>query len=417
MGSLLTAVQGLIERIGIVASDSPEERIRKAVLVASAIMISTAAVPWGIIYVLFGEPQAGLIPLAYVAVSSLSITIFAFTRKFRWFRFTQLTLILFLPFLLMEMLGGFVPGSGVILWALLCPLGAVMFTDRKQAAWWLLAYIALVFVSGSLELGGADRNNLPDALISAFFVMNVLGPSLIVFVLLRYFASQKDSALTLLNVEQEKSQSLLLNVLPAEIAEELKNSDHTIAQYHEAVSVLFADVVGSTSLTVEYEPQRMVEMLNEVFSYFDMLTNKYGLEKIRTIGDNYMVAAGVPMPRDDHAIALANMALDMNAYISRRPATSATPLKFRTGMNTGPVVAGVIGQQKFHYDIWGDAVNIASRMESLGVPGKIQITREMYELLRGEFVCVPRGVVDIKGKGELETWWLEGRKQDSHPPK
>ncbi|MDP6512815.1 MAG: adenylate/guanylate cyclase domain-containing protein, partial [SAR202 cluster bacterium] len=226
--------------------------------------------------------------------------------------------------------------------------------------------------------------------------------------MLQYFSNQKDSAMALLSDEQAKSESLLLNVLPAEIAEELKTSDRTIAQHHDAVSVLFADVVGSTSLTVEYEPTRMVEMLNVVFSYFDTLTDKYGLEKIRTIGDNYMVASGVPKSRDDHAVALANMALDMNAYVTQNPA-GATPLKFRIGMNTGSVVAGVIGQQKFHYDIWGDSVNTASRMESHGEPGKIQITREMYEALGNGFVCVPRGVVDIKGKGEMETWWLEGR--------
>jgi guanylate cyclase len=149
-------------------------------------------------------------------------------------------------------------------------------------------------------------------------------------------------------------------------------------------------------------------MLNVVFSYFDTLTDKYGLEKIRTIGDNYMVASGVPSARDDHAIALANMALEMNSYIIHHP-DGATPLQFRIGMNTGSVVAGVIGQQKFHYDIWGDSVNTASRMESHGEPGKIQITREMYEILGDEFDCVSRGFVDIKGKGEMETWWLEGR--------
>ena len=171
---------------------------------------------------------------------------------------------------------------------------------------------------------------------------------------------------------------------------------------------MFADVVGSTSLTVEYEPERMVEMLNVVFSFFDRPTDEYGLEKIRTIGRNYMVASGVPKSRDDHAIALANMALDMNAYIAHKP-DGATPLKFRIGMNNCSVVAGVIGQQKFHYDIGGDSVNTARRMESHGEPGKIQITRERYELLGDDFVYSPRGVVDIKGKGEMETWWLEGR--------
>jgi guanylate cyclase len=308
----------------------------------------------------------------------------------------------------MELLGGFILGSGVITWALLGPLGALMFADRKQAFWWLGAYGLLVLVSGVLEFSGEEGNHLPTAVVNAFFVMNVLGPSVVAFFMLQYFSNQKDSAMAMLHEEQAKSENLLLNVLPAEIAEELKNTNRTVAKRHEAVSVLFADVVGSTSLTVKYEPERMVEMLNVVFSYFDTLTDKYGLEKIRTIGDNYMVASGVPSPRDDHAIALANMALDMNSYITHHP-DGATPLQFRIGMNTGSVVAGVIGQQKFHYDIWGDSVNTASRMESHGEPGKIQITREMYEVIGDEFVCVPRGLVDIKGKGEMETWWLEGR--------
>lgn len=408
MGNLLTSASRFIERIGIVKSDSPDERIRKTMLVAFAMMIGSAAVVWGVIYVLFDEPLAGSIPLIYAMGSFVSVTVFAFTKKFRWFRFTQLLLVLLLPFALMEVLGGFVLGSAVIIWALLCPLGALMFAERKQAVWWLLTYGFLLLVSGVLEFSGDGENHLPKAVVNAFFVMNVLGPSLIAFFMLQYFSGQKDSAMALLSDEQAKSESLLLNVLPAEIAEELKRTNRTVAQHHDAVSILFADVVGSTSLTVEYEPERMVEMLNVVFSYFDTLTDKYGLEKIRTIGDNYMVASGVPRPRDDHAIALANMALDMNAYITHKP-DGATPLRFRIGMNTGSVVAGVIGQQKFHYDIWGDSVNTASRMESHGEPGKIQITREMYELLGNDFVCAPRGLVDIKGKGEMETWWLEGR--------
>ena len=153
----------------------------------------------------------------------------------------------------------------------------------------------------------------------------------------------------------------------------------------------------------------MVGVLNEVFSYFDTLAEHYGVEKIRTIGDNYMVASGVPVERDDHAHALAAMALDMNGYIVERRAEGASPLQFRIGMNSGPVVAGVIGHKKFHYDIWGDAVNTASRMESHGIPGKIQIARPTYDLICEDFVCTPRGLVEIKGKGSMETWFLESR--------
>ena len=211
----------------------------------------------------------------------------------------------------------------------------------------------------------------------------------------------------MLELEQEKSERLLLNVLPREIAAVLKEGDQTIADQYEAVSVLFADVVGSTALAVRLPPVKLVEVLNHAFSYFDSLVDKYGLEKIRTIGDNYMVASGVPQPRHDHAQALASMALEMKEYVSPQDDPGDVPLRFRIGMNAGPLVAGVIGHRKFHYDIWGDAVNTASHMESHGLPGKIQMTRATYELIKEEFVCQPRGFVEIKGKGQMETWFLE----------
>ena len=281
-----------------------------------------------------------------------------------------------------------------------------MLADRKQAVRWVLAYLGLLVLSGGLEFVERPPNNLPSAVVITYFVLNLGVVPLIAFGMLHYFSSQ-------LKLEQDKSERLLLNVLPAEIAERLKDNKRIFAEHFGAVSVLFADVVGSTRLTIELEPESMVNLLNEVFSYFDTLVDKYGLEKIRTIGDNYMVASGVPRSRIDHAVALANMALEMNAYIYARPSDGRTPIQFRIGMNTGPVVAGVIGQKKFHYDIWGDAVNTASRMESHGIPGKIQITRETYEIIKGDFLCVPRGIVDVKGKGEMETWFLEGPRSDS----
>ena len=185
----------------------------------------------------------------------------------------------------------------------------------------------LLVVNGVLEFAGDEENNLPNAVVTSFFVMKFLGPSSVAFFMLQYFSNQNDSTMAQLNAEQERSESLLLSGLPTEISEGLKNTNRSIAQRHEAMSVLFSDVVGSTFLTVEYEPGLMVEILNVVFPFFDTLTDKYGLEKIRTIGDNYMVASGVPKSRDDHATALANMALDMNAYIAHKPDGSA-PLKF-----------------------------------------------------------------------------------------
>ena len=390
-----------LERIGVDPADDDDVRLQKKLLVAIASLIIPAAVLWGGIYLGFDEPLAGSIPLSYTAVSLLSIIVFGLTRRYYFFRFSQLLLILLLPFLLMLTLGGFVNGSAVVLWSLICPLGALLFAGRRQAVAWFLAFLGLVAVSGALEPFAPAGNNLPSAVVIAFFAMNFVAVPTVTFVLLGYF-------LKLLEHEREKSERLLLNVLPREIAAILKENNQTIADQYEAVSVLFADVVGSTALAVRLPPRKLVDVLNDAFSYFDSLVDKYGVEKIRTIGDNYMVASGVPHPRHDHAQALANLALEMNEYVATHDALGDIPLRFRIGMNVGPLVAGVIGYKKFHYDIWGDAVNTASHMESHGVPGKIQITRATYELIKKEFVCQPRGLVEIKGKGQMETWFLEG---------
>lgn len=202
-----------------------------------------------------------------------------------------------------------------------------------------------------------------------------------------------------------------MNVLPKEIASVLKAGDRTIADYFDSASVLFADIVGSTPLFAEMGPKEIVDWLNEIFSMFDGLVEGYGLEKIRTIGDNYMVASGVPKPRPDHADAISLLALDMLRGLEEVPPRNGNKVNFRIGINSGPVVAGVIGKTKFHYDLWGDTVNTASRMESHGDPGRIQITGETYQLLKGKFVCEPRGSVLIKGKGEMATWFLLGENE------
>ncbi len=191
--------------------------------------------------------------------------------------------------------------------------------------------------------------------------------------------------------------------MPESVAAILKEGQRTIADHYDATSVLFADIVGFTPLSEELEPEQMVEALNEVFTYFDNLCASHGVEKIRTIGDAYMVASGVPRRNDDHALAIARLALDMRAFVPGGANMGAERIQFRFGINSGPLVAGVIGHTKFQYDIWGDTVNTASRMESHGFPGKIQITEATYELIKDDFVCTPRGTVDIKGKGATAT--------------
>src|SRR5206468_3558605 len=205
-----------------------------------------------------------------------------------------------------------------------------------------------------------------------------------------------------------RAENLLLNILPRSIAERLKAETRTIADQFSSASILFADVVDFTPLADRLPPTEVVGLLDHLFSHFDELAERYGVEKIKTIGDCYMVAAGVPSPRPDHARALALMALDMQAAMRSVDEVGHLGLELRVGINSGPVVAGVIGRKRFLYDLWGDAVNTASRMESYGTSGRIQITRATKELLGNEFACEPRGTIAVKGKGDVEAWYLVG---------
>jgi adenylate cyclase len=213
-----------------------------------------------------------------------------------------------------------------------------------------------------------------------------------------------------LKFQQEQSEKLLLNILPKPIAERLKAKQSTIADSFADVSVLFADIVGFTELSARMSPTELVKRLNVIFSHFDQLAEKYGVEKIKTIGDAYMVVGGLPMPRDDHAEAIAQMALGMQAKIAKLCADTGEKLAIRVGINSGPVVAGVIGVSKFTYDLWGDTVNVAARMEATGFAGRIQVTDVTYELLKDKYLCEKRGVIQVKGKGNMMTYWLLEKK-------
>ncbi|WP_315861543.1 adenylate/guanylate cyclase domain-containing protein [[Leptolyngbya] sp. PCC 7376] len=208
-------------------------------------------------------------------------------------------------------------------------------------------------------------------------------------------------------VEQEKSDNLLLNILPPQIATQLKNGSEPVADGFGDVTILFADIVGFTKMSESYPPHELVALLNEIFSAFDTLCEGLRLEKIKTIGDAYMVASGLPERRPDHAVAIAEMALMMQQELQRINAEKNINIRLRIGINSGPVVAGVIGKKKFIYDLWGDAVNTASRMESHSLPGKIQVTASTYELLKNRFEFQARGEIEIKGKGKMKTYFLE----------
>ena len=213
--------------------------------------------------------------------------------------------------------------------------------------------------------------------------------------------------------EQARSERLLLNVLPAPIAERLKDTDEVIADAYPEATVMFADLVDFTGRSERIAPEEMVRALDDLFSVFDDLARRHGLEKIKTIGDAYMAAAGVPVPRPDHAHAVADLAIEMREAVAGFLDPDGRPLEVRIGIDTGPVVAGVIGKSKFIYDLWGDTVNTASRMESHGVPGRIQVTERLRERLGDRYRFEPRGTIEVKGKGEMATYFLLGGPQPS----
>ncbi len=213
-----------------------------------------------------------------------------------------------------------------------------------------------------------------------------------------------------LQEEQEKSDRLLLNVLPEPIADRLKNSEEVIADAYPEATVMFADLVDFTARSGKIEPEAMVQALDDLFTSFDEFADRHGLEKIKTIGDAYMAAAGIPVPRPDHAEAVAKMALAIRDEVDGRVDPDGAPLAIRIGIDSGPVVAGVIGRNKFIYDLWGDTVNMASRMESQGVAGQIQVTQRTRQRLGSSYRFERRGQIDVKGKGEMVTYFLVGKR-------
>jgi guanylate cyclase len=408
--SYLEAARRRIALVGVDPDDDEDLRSRKALLVMISMMILPIAVLWGALYLGFGSP-VGYVPLLYAAVLLGAILVFSRTRDFAMLLRVNQVDILLAPTLSMIPIGGFLESGGVGLWGILAPLGALVFGEVRSAVRWYLAFVVVFLASGFLgEMLGPISSGIPRLFDTTMLALNITVGGAIVFTLLAVFAQERRDALAALRVEQAKSEGLLLNILPRSIADRLKASTQPIADQMSSASILFADVVDFTPLAERLPPDEVVGILDHLFSHFDGLVERYGLEKIKTIGDSYMAAAGVPTPRPDHARALALMALDMLETMHDNDHIGHLGLELRVGINSGPVVAGIIGRKRFSYDLWGDAVNTASRMESQGTPGRIQITRATYELLGDEFICELRGSIPVKGKGDVETWYLTGRR-------
>lgn len=399
-----------LAEIGVSQSDSEELRVRKTVLVLSSTLMASLACLWVGTYAALGLWVSAAIPFAYQLASAASIYTFARTRRYLLFRRSQLWMSLGFPFVLLWSLGGFENSSAVCLWGFTSPLGALLFVGARQGVPWFVAFAGLVAVSGGIDPAVATgAPHIPSGVVVAFFVLNVLGVASTAYVLLQYFVRARER-------EQAKSERLLLSVLPEPVAARLKQREGIIADAYGSVTVLFADIVGFTPLAERLSASGVVALLDRVFARWDALAAERGVEKIKTIGDAYMVAGGIPMSREDHAEAIADMALAMGPEVAHLAAETGRVLQVRIGIDTGPVIAGVIGRAKFIYDLWGDTVNTASRMESHAPPGAIQVTERTFDRLRHRYQLRARGMIEVKGKGLMSPYLLLGRRSDHDAP-
>lgn len=407
---LAERTSGLLQRfleLGAGPSDTDQEKAYKSTHILMSGVTAPVVSLWSILYLVLGLDLAAAIPLVYAGLTLVGLVVVARTKRIELFRASQMAMWLTFPFLLQWSVGGFVNSSGVAIWAVGAPLLASLIGAVPGP--WFAGFVGLSVISGLVDSAlAASAPPLPQSVMTTLFVLNFLGVAFVIFVSIRYFVRDRERTLHALDLEREKSERLLLNILPEQVATRLKAGEDVIADRIEDVTILFADLVGSTPLSEHLSPDDLVRLLNEIFSPFDDLADELGLEKIKVIGDAYMVVAGLPTPRPDHAHVVADMALAMREELKKHPVDGYGRLQMRYGIHTGTVVAGVIGKRKFSYDLYGDAVNTASRMESQGLPDEIQVSEEVFLELRDRYVLEPRGPVEIKGKGIMNTYLLKG---------
>jgi class 3 adenylate cyclase len=420
-------LHGLGQRV-MTSEDTEQDRLHKTLAIFACGLMGFAAMLWLAIYWAMGIKFSPTVPLTYLALSAGSLFLYLWKRNFELFRFVQVSLFLFVPFIMQWSIGSYVSSSGVMLWALLAPIGVMILQGPRESMPWFFAYIVLTAVSGFFDyyLGEGTQQAVNMESIAVFFSLNFAAMSTIVYLLISYFVRQSDKLAESLNEqhkllkqEQEKSERLLLNILPGPIASRLKEQQATIADGFADVTVMFADIINFTQLSEEMPPKFMVTMLNEVFSHFDVLAEKHGLEKIKTIGDAYMVAGGLELhhrynseqlPQTDYSAAICELALDMRDYMLAPSGTKRARLQIHIGIGTGPVVAGVIGMKKFIYDLWGDTVNIASRVTAEATAGMVLVDATTYRRVRHAYDFEGPQVINVKGKGDVTVYRLTGRK-------
>jgi len=395
-----------------VGSD-PARAARRSFLLGT-IVYGLLGIVWGSVYMAMGLTIPALMPLGYVGFAALVLVFYRATDQFAVSRTAILLAWLVLPLLLQGSLGGFSSGSAAVLWSLAAPVGSLFVAPRESVAW-AGGFVAVLIAAWVAEPWLEPAAEVTTELARAFFALNLTGVGMTVVLIIRDFVRRLQAANRDLELEKMRSEGLLLNVLPASIAERLKAGEQTIADRLDEVTIVFTDLVGFTPMAQARPANEIVDLLDEVVAEFDRLVEKYQMEKIRTAGDGYMAVAGAPEPSTNHASRAADLALDMMESIRSYTDFSGNSLGLRIGIDCGPVIAGVIGLKKFTYDVWGDAVNTASRMESHGVPGKIHVTERVRERLQGSHRFEERGLIEVKGKGQMRTFFLIGQVAPTQP--
>jgi adenylate cyclase len=385
-------------------SDSAELKAEKFAIFLVAICCCVAGCIWaGMYYVVFGPGLTPVLPLMFVLVVGVSLIIAHIIKNHRIAAYSQVIGMIYMTSLVQWRVGGIFDSGYVMAWAFCGPIVALMYFSVKESAFWMLLYLLNIAITGVFQdQFGAHEQLISDQTKSMFFLMNASFSSVVVFVFASFFVQS-------MRYERERSNKLLLNIMPEETAQALKSRGGTIAEKYDNVCILFADIVNFTDYSSRKEPEEIVFTLNEIFTLFDKLVDDEGLEKIKTIGDAYMVAGGLSDRVSDSPRRMADLALKMMTSIAGFNRSEGTPFALRIGLHIGPVVAGVIGKSKFAYDLWGDAVNVASRMESTGIDGKIQVSDAFRQALKDEFAFEARGSVEVKGRGMMDTFFLTGR--------
>ncbi len=382
--------------------DSTELAFRKLLILIIALTCCLCGLCWSALYfVIYGTQLTTFLPLLFVIIVGSAIFISHFLCNYKVLVYAQIICIMWVTALIQWSIGGIDQSGYVTAWALVGPIVALIFLSLRESIIWMAMFVLIIFISAVFK--PSIHDHIPytsEHAKSLFYIMNIGIASSVLFAASAWFA---------VTIKKEKSitDNLLLNILPEEVAEELKANGKVEPKYFENVTVLFTDFKDFTKTVAILSAKDMVTEINHCFSAFDEIVSRYHIEKIKTIGDAYMAVSGLPMPDAKHAENVVNAAKEIAAFMVDRYAKMGDKtFQIRIGINSGGIVAGIVGVKKFAYDIWGDTVNTAARLEQNSEAGRINISQTTYDLVKDKVSCTDRGEIEAKGKGQLKMYYV-----------